>query len=226
MPKPTNNLAESYSPAVTRARNKLIMTAINLYADRGANSVSLREINRETGSKNHSALHHYFGSKIGLISAVNNFIQSAFDEKRQDELNAIEASAKQGDISLRRVLETFIRPYVTIMSSETWGPNAIRTLARFEFDNDEQIKGLLHASSAGTAKRFQRLVHQCLPQLPKKLLDHRLNFCVNSVISGFAENRNLSETYLGDLSLKDTAKLGELYLDMIQASLSAPQGGK
>lgn len=47
----------------------LIEAAIELFAERGPNEVSVREIARHAGV-NHGLVHHYFGSKSGLVAAV------------------------------------------------------------------------------------------------------------------------------------------------------------
>jgi AcrR family transcriptional regulator len=50
-------------------RNALISAASELFAARGVNAVSVREIAEHAGV-NHGLVHHYFVSKDGLLSAV------------------------------------------------------------------------------------------------------------------------------------------------------------
>ena len=213
---------DKHLSAAERARHNLIMAAIRLFAKHGANSVSLREINREAGSRNNSAMHHYFGNKIGLLEAVNEFVQQRFDREREDGLKALEERVKQQQVPLREVLEVYMVPYVRIIEDEPWGFEAVRTLTRFEFDDDDEVHDLLMKSTGDTAKRLQRLVHQSLPNLPKKLLNQRFNFFVNAIISGFADHKNLRRSYVGDLSISKLSKLAEIYLDIVEAGLSAP----
>ena len=46
-------------------RERLLLTAEKLLGERGINGVSLREITREAGQRNASALHYHFGSRDG-----------------------------------------------------------------------------------------------------------------------------------------------------------------
>jgi TetR/AcrR family transcriptional regulator, repressor for neighboring sulfatase len=50
-------------------RSSLIAAATELFADRGPRAVSVREI-AEAAGVNHGLVHHYFGSKDGLVTAV------------------------------------------------------------------------------------------------------------------------------------------------------------
>ena len=48
----------------------LIETAERLFAERGIDNVSLREINRAAGQKNVAALHYHFGTRESLLEAM------------------------------------------------------------------------------------------------------------------------------------------------------------
>ena len=48
----------------------LIETAERLFAEKGIDNVSLREINRAAGQKNVAALHYHFGTRESLLEAI------------------------------------------------------------------------------------------------------------------------------------------------------------
>lgn len=204
------------------AKRKLILAAIHLFAEHGVDSVSLRMINREAGHKNNSALHYHFGSKLGLIEAVDEFIQDHFDEVREPQLAALEARARKGDVTLREAMEVYVNPYVEIIESYDWGYAAVRTLARMEFDGNEEVNLLLSKSAGDAVKRFARLKRRLLPELTPRQFKMRLNFVVNSTIRGFADYRNLHMSYLGNLSAKNLSQLAAFYVDMGTAAFTAP----
>jgi AcrR family transcriptional regulator len=52
------------------AAARLVVAAERLFALRGIDGVSLRQIAAEAGSGNNSAVHYHFGSKEGLIAAI------------------------------------------------------------------------------------------------------------------------------------------------------------
>jgi AcrR family transcriptional regulator len=51
-------------------RDAIIRSAEWLFASRGIDGVSLREINRDAGARNASALQYHFGDRAGLLRAV------------------------------------------------------------------------------------------------------------------------------------------------------------
>ncbi|MDH4042298.1 MAG: TetR family transcriptional regulator [Gammaproteobacteria bacterium] len=204
------------------AKRNLILAAIRLLADYGVDSVSLRMINREAGSKNNSALHYHFGNKLGLVAAVDEFIQQHFDAVREPALADLEARATGGDVTLREIMEVFTQAYVGIVEGYDWGYAAVRTLARMEFDGDEVVHELLSKSAGVSVQRFAKLKRPLLSHLSPRQFKMRHNFVVNATIRGFADYRNLNQSYFGDLSVKNLRELARFYTDMGVAVLTAP----
>lgn len=60
------------------AKDRIFESAANLFADKGFDSVSIREICKTAGTSA-NMVHHYFGSKDGLFDAiVNSFTDNVF----------------------------------------------------------------------------------------------------------------------------------------------------
>lgn len=214
-------MTSTLSPSEASKR-KLILAAIKMFAEHGVDSVSLRMINREAGHKNNSALHYHFGNKLGLIEAVDFFIQQHFDELREPKLSSLEERARVETITLREALEVFVRPYVLIIQNHDWGYDAVRTIARMEFDSNDEVHELLSRSAGQIVKRFARLQRPLLPDLSPRQFRMRYHFVVNSTIRGFADYRNRHLSYVGDLSVKNLSELANFYIDMAVATLTAP----
>ncbi len=211
----TNLTASEY------AKYKLIMAAIKLFGEAGVNSVSLREINRVAGAKNNSALHYHFKNKLGLVAAVISFIQAEFDRVRGSALAELENKSKTGDVSVDEVMSVFINAYVTVIENNDWGYNAIRALARMEFDRDASVHKVLNKSAGSFVRSMFSILKILLPDIPPKVLKRRINFAVNSVINGFANHRNLQHSYLGNLAVKNLNQLADRYQTMTIAILSS-----
>ena len=58
------------APSPTASALRLVLAAERLFATRGIDGVSLRQIAAEAGSSNNSAVHYHFGSKHGLTAAI------------------------------------------------------------------------------------------------------------------------------------------------------------
>ena len=200
--------------AADRAKQQLILAAITLFAEHGVDSVPLRMINREAGARNNSALHYHFGSKMGLIKAVNDFIQKAFDEVREGDLAALESDAATKDPTLERVMRVFTGAYVQIIEEHEWGYAAVRTIARMDFDANAKAHAILSDSAGASLQRFARILKPLVPELSAREFKHRYNFLVNSIVLGFAGYRTFHQSYVGDLTVKNLNHLGDFYARM------------
>ena len=72
-PRPTKRNAPHGEAAVRRA---LVAAGADLFAARGPSQVSVREVAERAGV-NHGLVHHYFGSKDGLVAAVLEHLAAA-----------------------------------------------------------------------------------------------------------------------------------------------------
>lgn len=181
------------------AKLRLIHAAIRLFAAKGIEGVSLRLVNREAGTKNNSSLHYHFGDKLGLISATIHYIQDWFEESREAQMKALEKKAKTQTISAAEVMDVLIDPYVKLLETEAWGQNALCALARFEFDGDEDVHQVLNDSAGKAARRLRLLLAKASPDTPRKELNQQLNMCLFIAVQGFANYKNLHQTYVGNV---------------------------
>jgi AcrR family transcriptional regulator len=72
-------------------------------------SVSTRQISREAGQKNHSALQYHFGNRDGMIDAILRYRMSAVNQRRQRMLTQAKESGNLDDI--RTLIEIMVRPF-------------------------------------------------------------------------------------------------------------------
>lgn len=83
------------SPAGAPTRDMLIIAAERLFAERGLLGVSQREILREAGARNATALQYHFGDREGLVRAVLDKRHDAIDQRRHELLDGYEAAGRQ-----------------------------------------------------------------------------------------------------------------------------------
>lgn len=89
------------------ARERLITTAKRLFAERGLDGISLREIIREAGVKHSTAIQYHFGNRDGLLDAVLAPHESRVDTRRDALLDDYKAS---GTPDCRTVAAILVRP--------------------------------------------------------------------------------------------------------------------
>ncbi len=113
-----------------RARRSLIEAAEQLFAERGIESVSLRDISTAAGQRNHSAAQYHFGDRAGLVAAVYDHRMTEVNARRHALLDDLEASDRSEDLG--RLVDATIRPLIDVVA-ETDGWYA-RFIVRARWD--------------------------------------------------------------------------------------------
>jgi len=103
----------------------LISAAERLFAERGSDQVSLREITAAAGATNASAVQYHFGGRTGLLRALLAKHDVAVEARRHALLDAYEAA---GEADVRRLAEALVRPLADELSVEG-GPGYLQLLS-------------------------------------------------------------------------------------------------
>lgn len=87
------------------AQETILEAALEAFAQRGYDGVSVRELNRQIGVS-HNLVHHYFGSKDALWRAAIDFgLSRVNDTWRLDDLGPLADPVEKMKVGLRRFLE-------------------------------------------------------------------------------------------------------------------------
>src|SRR5579859_1907456 len=89
-------------------QERILEAALEAFAQRGYDGVSVRELNRQIGAS-HNLVYHYFGSKDALWRAAIDFgLSRANDTWRLEDLGPLTDLEKM-KVGLRRFLEVVAR---------------------------------------------------------------------------------------------------------------------
>src|SRR5438874_9788261 len=110
----------SRSPEATRAR--LITAAEQLFAARGIDAVSLREINRASGARNAVAVQYHFEDRAGVIRAIVAKHRPDIEARRHAILDQYEAERPAGPEGLRVLAGALVRPLAAKLADTDGGP--------------------------------------------------------------------------------------------------------
>ncbi|MEH6581117.1 MAG: TetR/AcrR family transcriptional regulator [Halioglobus sp.] len=201
-------------------RQRLLLTALQLYARDGLRAVSLRSISAAAGSKNSAAMHYHFGNKLGVVDALVHMIA--------EELAAIAAdihAQMPGRGSLREEFRKSLLPLVTLSHSQPWGADAVRFLSRAISETDPEISAAINPVSRDFWQRVDKSLSLLVPNLPDEIRQLRLMFMSVNVIHGIAETASLAYTPLGDLSHLRNEQLLDHLVDYLIGGLMAPSHG-
>jgi len=203
-------------------KEQLLLAALRLFADQGLDAVSMRNINQSAGAKNASAAHYHFGSKMGVVTAIFDYVASQLAPAQEVAINRLIELEQAGELSVREVLRSAYMPQLSLYTNPRIGRDGIKFWARLRFDQKLEILELENEYSREFVSLIDGYLQRVLPELSVKLLRTRLLFCFVNLLHGLANLELMAITPFGDLRADSPEKLVEHFLDYTSAGISAP----
>lgn len=157
------------APNPESTKQQLISAAERLFAERGIEGVSLREINMAAGQKNSTALQYHFADRRGLVRAVLHKHTPDVDAARHALLDEYEQLHVD---DLRALAAALVRPSAAKLGDANGGRSYLQVnaqvLNRPELRFDEARSNL-----SDSVNRWRQLVGPLLPEVAVRRLHHR-----------------------------------------------------
>jgi AcrR family transcriptional regulator len=166
-----NQIAHPTTTDEPAARIKSV--ALRLFADRGVDGVSVREIAAAAGQKNHNALTYHFGSKEALVRELVVDGARAIDERRNAWLDQCERSG--GCVSVVQVIEGLVQTSVD-PSPPPEGESYSRFVVGLHISNRSLFMDALEDRWNSGYQRCLAHIRRLMPHVPASLLNQRLVF--------------------------------------------------
>jgi AcrR family transcriptional regulator len=181
------NVDDGALPVTTDARDRLSSATERLVAERGLDSVSLRQVVSAAGVGNASAVQYHFGGRAGLIRAVLQRHHPAVEARRHALLDQYDAAA---GADLRLLGGALVRPlaaelavdggpgYLQAMAELATGPRPVVSPASVEDPTDStyrwraMVAPLLDPEAVRLHRRFTA-VQFTLTELARRSRDGR-----------------------------------------------------
>lgn len=170
-------------------REKLVTAAERLFAEHGANNVSLREINRAAGQKNVAALHYHFGSRRALTVAIFERRMTGINQRRLAILKSIADSGSSDDI--RSVVEAMVVPLAEQLADPARGGHYVRFLAQAVADTDVDIGDLIRGRFDHGFAETRRLLRNILTDWPQPVVEQRIEQAGRQMVYALADKERL-----------------------------------
>jgi AcrR family transcriptional regulator len=148
------------------AKEQIVLAAERLFAERGIDGVSLRQIGAAAGNGNNSAVQYHFGSKERLLRAVFEYRLPWLDER-----GAFLIAERHPD-DLRSSVECAARPLLE--QSELEGSNYMSFVAMvYQYGRRDVFEQLPDIFLSSTRTYHERLA-RFLRHIPEPLRTHRI----------------------------------------------------
>lgn len=161
------------APNPEATKQRLVRAAEELFAQRGIECVSLREINAAAGQRNATALQYHFHDRYGLLLAVLGKHHPDVEARRHELLDRYEAA---GVDDLRELAKALVLPYAAKLADPDGGRFYLRVYAQVLNMPDPTFDRSLPADpsdSHDSITRWRGLVGPLLPEIGVRRFHHR-----------------------------------------------------
>ena len=196
-------------------RAQLIRAAERLFAERGVEAVSLREINREADQRNASALQYHFEDRQGLVRAILEKHEPTVEASRHALLDEIE---KDGQPDLPRLSAALVLPAAEKLSDRDGGRAYLRIVAQLINSHSARVDPIAIDNPANSLNRWRAMVEPEMSPLAVDPLHSR--FTARRIM--FVELARRAESP----RRKDDRLFASHLTDLVTAILGAPISAK
>lgn len=161
---------------LSKTKVLLLKAAGELFADRGVDAVSLREI-IEKAKANVAAVNYHFGSREGLIINLVTMVLVPLWQDREVRMEAVFRKWGNKVIPLEELMDLWVRPIVAVMKPSPLGEiTALRVLGRALLIPQEEWPAEVRVSSGPLTDRWQDAVKRSLGGLGDEGLGWRVDW--------------------------------------------------
>lgn len=161
---------------------RLVEAAEKLFAEKGFESVSVRDITKEAGA-NVAAVNYHFGSRDGLVVAVMSRYMTPVNQERLVRLEQVEKSGVTGAAGVEAILSAFVKPLVEhVGRSELSEKLYCQLVGRIFGDQVVEMPNEVELQTKNLIDRFVKALAKAMPELTPEEIIWRLHFAAGGMI--------------------------------------------
>jgi AcrR family transcriptional regulator len=165
-----------YAPST---REQIILTAERLFAARGLDGVSLREIGAAAGNGNNSAVQYHFGSKNRLVQAIFEYRLPDIDERRR----ILIAQRRPDDV--RSWVECYVVPILE--QGERRDSHYLGFVATLQQHGRDDAFARIPVEFEESTRAFRERIGALLTSVPEPLRIHRIGLVLTFSVYAAAD---------------------------------------
>ncbi|XQW83834.1 TetR/AcrR family transcriptional regulator [Thalassotalea piscium] len=202
-------------------KNKILDAAESLFADKGFNGTSLREIT-SLAEVNLAAVNYHFGSKKELIKSV---MSRYMDELAPNLVAALENICEHPEQpTLIEVFSAFIEPLLSLnIFRQNGTSNFLQLLGRGYTDSQGFLRWFFTTQYPGVISNFVLAVQKAYPELTPEDIFWRLHFTMGTVVFAMSSSDALMDIAKNDFDKTlDIADVIHQVIPYVAAGVAAP----
>lgn len=203
-------------------KNKILDAAEVLFADKGFNGTSLREITSQA-EVNLAAVNYHFGSKKELIKDVMSRYMNELSPRLETSLHTL-CLDDEVQPTLIDVFSAFLEPLLHLNSFKENGTSTfLQLLGRGYTDSQGFLRWFLTTQYPGVFTNFTQAVQKAYPELSKEEMFWRLHFTMGTIIFTMSSSDALIDIAQNDFDRQvDIAGVIKQVIPYVAAGVAAP----
>jgi AcrR family transcriptional regulator len=172
----------------TSMSDMLLDVAERLFAERGVDGTSLREIGKAAGSRNTAVAHYYFGDKQRLVDAIIARRSPSIHARRAQLLAEAIRDADGAQLGADTLVRVMMLPLAEALER---GDYFVGFLSRIATESPASIDvSKLDQQPAQSFQEASRALARCLPRLSRQRFQMRLDLLVQLLVSAIATRQH------------------------------------
>jgi AcrR family transcriptional regulator len=192
-------------------RERLVILAERMFADRGIEAVSLRAIGQAAGQRNNNVVQYHFGDRANLVASIYAFRSEPLNARRYELLEQHRDTGAPDDV--RALLHILLQPHAESIPDP--GNQFLGFLARLVLDSGSMAsEGAVGAAPfMGAHQELRERVRTANDSTPTDVFDRRFDLLFDFAIIALAATKRSPQA--------DHDALDEV-VEIMAAGLAAP----
>jgi len=217
MHKKTTQAAPSPSNIRATTRERILHCAESLFAERGIDGVSLREITATAGA-NSAAAHYHFGSKEALLDKLFTPRAQAIAQRR---LELLQVARNKGALQLEDILMAFLLPALDVTQTLN-GKAFTRLRARLALEATQLRRAILSRAFDQSSKIFLAALQEALPHISPRDVAWRFHFILGAMVYTMAAPGRIEDITDGAIDTSNSQEALAQFVRFAAAGFRAP----
>ncbi|MFJ1302112.1 TetR/AcrR family transcriptional regulator [Pseudomonadota bacterium AL_CKDN230030165-1A_HGKHYDSX7] len=167
-------------PILPNTRDTILDHAEQLFAERGHENTSMRQITGAAGV-NLAAVNYHFGSKEALVQAVLKRRLAVVNSERLRLLDELQAKAEGKPLKPSQIVDAFFGTLLRLAANpDSAGKNFLPLLERTMTDPAGFLRALLAEEYADVIERYRQALFEALPDVPRAEIIWRFQFMLGA----------------------------------------------
>ena len=179
------------------AKLRLVEAAEELFAERGFEAVSVRDIKKRAGM-NIASINYHFGSRDGLVAGVMIRYITPINDERLARIEALERRWSGKSVPLEEILDAFVRPLATqVRKSELSERLFLKLVGRMFGEQAAAMPPGVEEQFKQVVARFVKALSKALPEMAVDEILWRMHFVVGAMVHSMAQDEVLQRISQG-----------------------------